>query len=64
MLRGVPVAWVVGRWALYVPAARVGWLSIELLAGRLPDWGVARKRRERIDPNQECPLGQLSTGKA
>jgi hypothetical protein len=26
-----------------------------MLADRLPDWGVARKRREHIDPNQECP---------
>jgi len=32
-----------------------GWLSNELLAGRFLDWGVARKRREHINSNQECP---------
>ena len=46
---------VAGRRALYVPAALPGWLQYELSAGRFHRRGVARKRRERNDPNQECP---------
>jgi hypothetical protein len=31
---------VAGQWVLYVPAALLGWLSIELLADRFPCRGV------------------------
>jgi hypothetical protein len=46
---------VAGRWALYVPAALLGWLSIELLADRFPCRGVARKRREHNQPESGVP---------
>ena len=55
MLRWFRSVWGSGRWALYVPAALWGWLSIELLAGRFLDWGVARKRREHIKLKSGVP---------